>query len=115
MFKNNKINKNNMEKRGINNLDVLIWIGIILILGWAILKALGIIHSPIWVDMIPYFGVGASAIGGAYKLGKIMTGIEETKVKVDKILNLEEDFKEVKNNQKMCMEGKLHNSPYKRR
>ncbi len=61
-----------------NFLDALIWIGIVLILGWALLKALRIIRSPVWIDMIPYFGLGVTAIGGAYKLRKIMKGIETT-------------------------------------
>lgn len=104
---------NIMNKRGQGFWDYLIWIGIILILGWALLKALGIINTPTWVEMVPYFGVGVSAIGGAYKLGKIMKGIEETKTKVEKVLEIEEDFKEVKSNQKLCMDGKLHKSPYR--
>ena len=58
-----------MDKRNLEFWDILIIVGAILILGWALLKSLGIIGTPIWVDMIPYFGAGASIIGGAYKLG----------------------------------------------
>lgn len=105
--------KNYMNKRGENFWDYLIWIGIILILGWALLKSLGIINTPIWIEMIPYYGVGATGIGAAYKLGKIMQGVDETKKKVEQVLKMEGEFKEVKSNQKMCMDGKLHRSPYR--
>lgn len=65
--------------------DVLLWLGAILILGWALLKSFGIIHSPIWVEMVPYLGVGISIIGGAYKIGKISE-------KIDKISSIKERF-----------------------
>ncbi len=87
--------------------DVLIWVGTILILGWALLKSLGIIHSPVWVEMIPYFGFGISIVGGAYKLGKIMNSIEDTQKKVSKLVVLEERFNRIENEHNLCMNGKL--------
>ena len=105
-----------MKKR-ISFWDALIWIGVILILGWALLKSFGIIHSPIWVEMIPYYGIGGVIIGATYKLGKITNTIESTNRKVNKISNdfsiLREEFNKVKNNQMLCIKGKLKNSPYK--
>ena len=95
--------------------DYLIWIGIALILGWALLKSFGIINSPIWVDMIPYFGVGGAAIGGSYKLGKIMNGIEQTEKKVDKLLEIEKRFDEVERTHNLCMSGELKGSLYRKR
>ena len=89
-----------MNKRGISFWDAIIWIGIGILLGWALLKSLGIIHSPIWVETLPYFGIGISAIGGAYKLGKIKQGIENTEQKIDKIVNIEERFKKLENEHK---------------
>ena len=103
-----------MNKRGrITFWDILIWFGIALILGWAILKSLGILHSPIWTEMIPYFGVGAAAIGASYKIGKIMRGIEITNSKVNKLLQIEERFIDVEKTHNLCIHGKLKGSPYK--
>lgn len=66
--------------------DILIIAGALIILIWALLKAIGYIHTPNWVEVLPYFGGGISIIGGAYKLGKIKKGIEQTEEKVDKII-----------------------------
>lgn len=87
--------------------DILIIIGSMLILGWALLKAIGIIHSPTWVDMIPYFGVSASIIGGAYKLGKIKKGIESTEEKVDRMLKIEDRFNKIELEHALALNGKL--------
>jgi hypothetical protein len=88
-------------------LDWIMILGALLIIGWALLKAFGILHSPIWVDMIPYFGVGGATLAGAYKLGKIKKGIEETEEKVDKILVIEERFKKLEIEHSLAMNGKL--------
>lgn len=95
------------ERGGLNFWDYLIFIGILLIVGWALLKSLGIIHSPIWVDMIPYYGMGLAALGGTYKLGKIMNGVE-------RLLRIEERFNRLENTHNLCIEGKLDKSPYKK-
>ncbi len=87
--------------------DIIILIGAVLIIGWALLKAIGVISSPIWVDMIPYVGGGVSIIGGAYKLGKIKKGIENTEKKVDKLVEIEERFNKVESEHKLAMNGKL--------
>jgi hypothetical protein len=58
--------------------------------------------------MLPYFGGGASLIGGAYKLGKIKNGIEETQRKVDSLLEFERRFRKVEHEHNLCMEGKLN-------
>jgi hypothetical protein len=94
--------------RGFDFWDALILIGSALILGWALLKALGVLHSPTWVDMIPYFGVGASIVGGAYKLGKIKNSIEETHVKVDRLLKIEERFSRIEHEHNLMMQKKLN-------
>jgi len=96
-----------MERKGFDFWDILMLIGAILILFWASLKAFGIISSPVWVEMIPYFGAGASLIGVAYKFGKMTRGIEETECKVDKLISLEKRFEKVENEHDLCMTGKL--------
>lgn len=95
-----------MAKRNLDFWDIVILIGALVIIFWAISKALGII-SPIWVDTLPYFGVGAAIIGGVYKLGKIKRGIEDTEKKVDKILGIEERFNKLEHEHKLVMNGKL--------
>ena len=101
----------NMRSRIIEFWDLLIIIGALFILVWALLKSFGLIHSPIWVEMIPYFGGAISLIGAAYKLGKIKRGIEETEHKVNKILRLEERFNklEYEHGLAMCGKLKIHN------
>jgi len=102
-----------MNKRGkLTIWDYLIWIGIALILIWAILKSIGIINSPIWLEMIPYYGIGISAIGLAYKIGTIKNVIDSTSKNVKRLLSLEEKFNQVEYNQRLCMQGKLKDSPY---
>ncbi len=97
-----------MGRKRISFWDVLIWVGIVLIIGWAILKSVGVIESPVWVEMIPYFGAGASIMGGAYKLGKIMRGIESTNRKVDGLVKFGERFRKLEHEHGLCMDGKLN-------
>ena len=80
----------------------------LLIFGWALLKAVGILHSPVWVEMIPYFSVGIGILGGVYKLGKIKQGIDETKINVNKILVIEQRFNKIENEHNLAMQGKLN-------
>ena len=87
--------------------DITIITGVSLILIWATLKSIGIINSPTWVEMIPYFGISLSIIGGAYNLGKIKRGIDETQKKVDKLLDLESRFYKLENEHVLLMQGKL--------
>ena len=80
-----------MEKGKIDFWDLILLIAALLILFWATLKAFGIINSPAWFDMLPFFSIGIAIIGATYKLGKIKKGIEETKAKVNKILSIAKD------------------------
>lgn len=96
-----------MEEKKSFDWSWLIILGALIILVWALLKALSILQSPAWVEMLPYFGAGASIIGGAYKLGKIKKGIEQTDEKVDKILKIEERFNKVEHEHDLVMCGKM--------
>lgn len=95
------------QKRGFDYWDLVILLGALVIVGWALLKAFGVIHSPVWVEMLPYFGGGASVIGVAYKLGKIKMGIEQTEEKVDQILTIENRFNKLETEHNLAMCGKL--------
>lgn len=102
---NNKYNQ--MNKKGIGFWDGLIIAGALAIFIWALLKSVGWIKTPIWVEMIPYFGGAASIVGGAYKLGKIKNGIEQTEFKVDRILKIEQRFNKIENEHNLALSGKL--------
>lgn len=56
--------------------DYLLGLSIILILGWAFLKAIGWINTPEWVLMIPYFAAGLALLSCVFKAGKISQSIE---------------------------------------
>lgn len=85
----------------------LILLGALLILIWAFLKSIGVLHSPVWIEMIPYVGIGVSIIGAAYEFGKLMKGIELTNRKVDRLLGLETRFNKLEAEHCMVMAGKM--------
>jgi len=64
------------KKRRLDLWDYLLWISGILILGWAFLKATGIINTAQWILMIPYFAAGLAILGCVFKAGKISQSIE---------------------------------------
>jgi len=66
---------------------ILMWLGIIIILVWIILKMLGMINSPIWVEIIPYFGGVITIFSAAYYIGKIKQGVDYTARKVNDSFN----------------------------
>jgi len=107
------------KKAGFDFWQALIWIGAIVILGWALLKSFGVISSPIWIQMLPYYGVGVTLLGVAYGFGKLMRDVEGTNKKVNQLSRdfngMREDFIKVKHNQVLCMNGKLSHSPFRKR
>lgn len=94
-------------KRRLDFWDILLIIVAFSIFGWALLKSVGILHSPVWVEMIPYLSGGIGILGVVYKLGKIKQGIDETKFKVNKILSIEQKFNKLENEHNLAMQGKL--------
>lgn len=65
--------------------------------------------------MLPYYGMGVTAIGAAYKIGKIMRGVEYTARKVNDLAKIKERFEDAETTHKLCMEGKLKGSPYQKK
>lgn len=57
--------------------DILIWTGIFIITVWALGKATGLINSPVWVDMIPVFGVVVTIAGISLKIGAILQKLNQ--------------------------------------
>ena len=96
-----------MARSGLSFWDILIYLGLLLLVGWAMLKSLGVINSPVWIDMLPYYGIALAGLGGAYKLGKIMNGIE-------RLLRIEARFNKVEQTHNLCIEGKLDKSLYRK-
>jgi len=105
-----------MEKEGWNFWDIVALSGAVLILFWATLKSLGILHSPTWIEMIPFFGIGITFLGFilgiAYKIGGIMHEIELTGFKVSKLVNqfsqFEKRFDKLEYEHELAVNGKLN-------
>ena len=65
--------------------DILIWTGIFIITVWALGKATGLINSPVWVDMIPVFGVVVTIAGISLKIGAILQKLNQVIIDVGDI------------------------------
>ena len=94
-------------RNGVGFWDIVMITGALLILFWAALKILGVINSPVWIEMIPYIGGGLALLGSAYKFGRIMQGIENTERKVNRIIVIENKFNRLENEHNLVMNGKL--------
>jgi outer membrane murein-binding lipoprotein Lpp len=55
---------------------------------WVIAKLLGWIHSPVWVEMLPYSTIIFGIVAGTVKAGKYLQKIDGLCSKVDKIEGL---------------------------
>jgi len=55
--------------------DILIIGGATFILVWATLKSLGVINTPVWVEMLPMFAVAGTIFVGIFKLGSLKESI----------------------------------------
>lgn len=54
-----------------------LYAGAVSILAWALLKSFHVIQSPVWVEMIPFFGGGVSLLALAYHAGKLVQKVDE--------------------------------------
>jgi hypothetical protein len=104
-----------MAKEGWNFWDIVALTGAVLILFWATLKSLGVLHSPAWIEMIPFFGIGITFLGFilglAYKFGGIINKIESTNFKVGKLADqfsqFEQRFNRIEHEHNLAVNGKL--------
>lgn len=91
--------------------DIVIYGSAIGIILWAILKSIGVIHSPVWIEMLPYILGGSSILGVSYKLGQFSKDFEHVKSKVNiidkRLEKVEDSFIKVENEHNLCMQGKL--------
>ncbi len=72
--------------------DVLIWLGMLIIALWAIGKATGLIHSPVWSDMIPVFGALVTIAGISLKIGRILQKLDTV---IDDVGDIKIELKQV--------------------
>ncbi len=73
-----------MKKFAVNPViyDWIFWISIGVVVVWMIFKAIGVIHSPIWQDLLPYAGV----------LAAIVVYFQKTGIYLEKINHIEIDL-----------------------
>ena len=63
----------------------LVGFGVVGLSLWALAKSLGWVHSPTWVEIMPYF-FGAGGLGGiAIYCGKVMPRLDRVEKDVEKV------------------------------
>jgi len=65
--------------------NILFWAGIVTLVLWALGKSFGIIHSPNWVEMIPYFSIAVAISSASTKVGRTLEKIDNIDKRVDSI------------------------------
>jgi len=66
--------------------EVIIYVSIAVLFSWTLLKAIGVIPSPVWVDMIPWFSV-TFGVGAFYqKFAQLLTDVSKL---VDKVSDID--------------------------
>ncbi len=81
--------------------------GVAVLLIWAVLKSIGVIRSPVWVEMLPFFAIAASFGGIASTIQHTASYLNEFKKETkqelheikDKISCLDKDVAVLKDRQ----------------
>ena len=68
-----------MDKKGRSFWDVLAWVALGLILIWLILKTLGIINTPLWLEYAPIYAAVYIAGWQIHKLDTVAKEVEGLK------------------------------------
>ncbi|MAG02627.1 hypothetical protein CMI42_04790 [Candidatus Pacearchaeota archaeon] len=68
-----------MKNRSRSFWDVIAWVVLILIVVWLILKLLGVINTPDWLEYSPIFGLVYLAGWGMHKLENISEDVRDLK------------------------------------
>ena len=68
-----------MKKRDLSFWDVLAWIVLFGIVVWLILKTLGIINTPLWIEYAPIYGAVYLAGWQIHKLETVSSDVKELK------------------------------------
>ncbi len=61
-------------KKSLSIWDALVWVALAIIIGWVILKILGIINTPLWLEYVPIYS--AVYIAG-WQINKLATVTED--------------------------------------
>lgn len=75
----------NEQKHNWNVAEIITWIGIGIMLLWAIGKSFGWISSPVWVDMIPVYGAAAALSGISVSIGKTLQKLDRVISDVERL------------------------------
>lgn len=67
--------------------SVVGYLGGLTILVWALLKATGVINTPIWVEMIPYASASIALLVFVYQAGKLVNRFEVIEYDVHALKN----------------------------
>lgn len=67
-----------MKRFSINPIvyDWIFWISVAVVVIWMILKAVGIIQSPVWQELLPYAGAFAAVVAYFQKTGAYLQKID---------------------------------------
>jgi len=85
-YKTNQIsNVTNLNKKGASIWDILAWIALIGLGVWLLLKILGIIQTPPWLEYAPLYGVIYIAGWAMHKLHIATDNIKEIRKDVKEI------------------------------
>ena len=94
--------------------DILFYLGLAIIFFWALAKSLGIIHSPTWQEMLPYFGaVFAAGVGWnrfmhlEKRVGNVVNGLMNVEREVESVSHRLDLFKEEVHHQFKVVEKRL--------
>ena len=58
------------------NWTIVFWIGVAITMLWVMAKDFGFINTPLYIELVPYFGVLLTLLSGAKKLGIFETKME---------------------------------------
>ena len=79
--------------------DIMFWAGIIILVLWALGKSFGIINSPNWIEMIPYFTIAVTLSGAGVKLGRTLEKIDNMEKELNSlriaVIEIGKDVREI--------------------
>lgn len=81
---------------------IIFWTSLLVILVWVILKMIGVINSPVWIQLIPYFSAVFAAGAFFQSINSIKLDVSDLKARMGSVElrthNMEKDIIEVKTN-----------------
>ena len=89
-----------MTERRISFWDFLFWIALIILLLWVILKGLGYINTPAFVEIIPY-------ISGIFIAGAIYQQFRNMQNDISYIKYVNKRFLKIEHEHNLFLEGKM--------